>query len=201
METVFPDPLKDEERAQINAYLVLAHAVLEEYLEDVFTAHYDRLAGWLTAEMVPLECVRLVYAVREWVPNNLVVDYKSRQIYQQIAKSARKEFEKQVKRNNGIKPADIQKLAKLVGLDWKEFEDALNLGLADLEHLGVKRGSAGHLSPYTDKATSLQSIDYPDDIRAWVDAGCDAVESIEAYLDGLVRSQQPLSLIGDWDGN
>lgn len=199
--TEFPDPLTNEERAQAHAYLVLAHAVLEEYIEGVFERHYDRLASWLTEDMVPLESVRLVYAVSEWLPTNLNVDYKKRSIHGVVSVAARKHFVTKLNANHGLKSENIETLAKWTGLDWVAFSNSLNTELLDLKTLGVKRGAASHLSPYTDKATSLTAVENPDDIRGWVDAGRKAAEAIENYLDKLVKKQEPSSLIADWDGN
>lgn len=199
--STFPEPLTEQDRASVNAYLVLAHAVLEEQLEEVFERHFDRLASWLIADMVPLETARLVYAVRGWITEELNLPYKKRALHKQVAVASRKDFGKQVRLNNGLKFENVHALAKLVGVQWDEFEDHLSDELADLSNLGVKRGAAGHLSPFTDKVTALTANDDPDEIRRWVEAGRQAVARIEAYLDSLVRSQQPPSLIADWDGN
>lgn len=199
--TQFPTPLTAAEQALTHGYLVLAHAVLEEHLEKIFEEHYDRLASWLTSDMVPRETALLTYAVREWLPASINVGYKQREMQQFIAKPARDEFVKLLGRNNGLKLENVATLAKLVGLNWKCFEDSLNTELSDLTTLGSKRGAAGHLSPYTNKVTELTENDYPDDVRGWVDAGETAIEAIRSYLSLLVSRQQPMSLISDWDGN
>lgn len=198
--TTFPDPLTDEDKASTHAYVVLCHAVLEEHLEAAFEAHFDRLRGWLVADMVPLEVARLAFAVSEWLPDDLAVTYRKRSLCGLVG-AARKPFVRQVGSNHGIKPENVEGLAKLIGMDWKKFEASLNQELEDLRTLGSKRGEAGHLSPYTEKAVNLTRQDYPENVREWVNGGRDAVLAIVRYMDELVRSQQPLSLIGDWDGN
>lgn len=200
VRTAFPDLLTDEEKATTHAYLVLSHAVLEEHLEAAFETHYDRLAGWLVADMVPLESARLAYAVREWLPKELEVSYKKRSL-RGLVTAARTHFVSKIKDNHGIKPENVEGLARLVGLDWKAFERSLDTQLEDLRTLGKKRGEAGHLSPYTDKAVTLTRQDYPENVREWVHGGRDAVSDIVAYLDALVINIQPISLIADWDGN
>lgn len=199
--TEFPEPLDASEQAFTHGYLVLAHAVLEEHLEKIFEDHYDRLAGWLVADMVPLEAARFVYAVRDWLPDAVHVSYKRRNLRGLVSGGARKEFLKIIKQNHGLKLQNVENLGRLVGLDWQALEDSLNSELSDLSTLGTKRGVAGHLSPYTAKVTDLTANDYPEDIRGWVEAGRIAVEAIETYLRKLVEDQQPASLIRDWDGN
>lgn len=198
--TAFPDPLTDEEKAATNAYVLLAHAVLEEHLEDAFEMHYARLKGWLVSSMVPLETARLVFAMAYRMPKDHRVPYK-KQSLAGMATSDRATFRTEVRGNHGIKSDNLAKLAGLVGLDWKEFDDALNSELADLDTLGSKRGEAGHLSPYTEKAVHITRQIYPEEVRDWVAAARDASVAVCAYLDGLVTNQQPLSLIADRDGN
>ncbi|MEO5316097.1 hypothetical protein PV772_18615 [Pseudarthrobacter sp. CC12] len=199
--TQFPAPLTAAEQALTHGYLVLAHAVLEEHLEKIFEEHFDRLVSWLVSDLVPRETALLAYAVKEWLPASLNIGYKQRDLHQFFAKPARNEFIKLLGKNNGLKLENVAALAKLVGLDWKSFEDALNAELSDLTTLGSKRGAAGHLSPYTSKVTELTENDYPEDVRTWVDAGERAIERIRLYLSEILLKQQPPSLISDWDGN
>ena len=200
VNTVFPAPLTDKEKAATNAYVLLAHAVLEEHLEDAFEMHFTRLAGWLIAPMVPLETARLVFAMAYRIPEKRRVAYK-KQSLAGMASAGRESFKLEVRGNHGIKQDNLAKLAGLVGLDWQQFDDALNSQLADLHTLGSMRGEAGHLSPYTEKAVHITRQIYPEDVREWVVAARDASVAVCAYLDELVAAQQPLSLIADWDGN
>ncbi|MGW9419386.1 HEPN domain-containing protein [Cellulosimicrobium funkei] len=200
VKTQFPDPFSEEEKAQIHAYLVLAHAVLEEYLEFLFEQHFQRLASWLEADRVPAECLGLVFAVAQYKMDN-PVPYRKRDVAGLVAGLGKKEFHRLVRSNNGLKTSNVEGLAKLVGVRWEPLERELNLVLSDLDTLGVKRGAAGHLSPYTEKTTDISLSDGPDDVRKWVEDGRKAIEAISKYLRDLVRNQEPLSLIHDWDGN
>jgi hypothetical protein len=198
--TQFPDPLSDAEKALVHAYLVLCHAVLEEHLEAAFERHFDRLCGWLISDQVPLECVRFAFAVSQYVPKDQV-SYKKRDTVGVIRGLGRKEFSRLLRENHGLKPTNVESLSKLVGVHWTDLEDTLNVELLDLDTLGVKRGSASHLSPYTEKTTALAVTDGPDDVRQWVQNGRLAVEAIVSYLDATIRSQHMKTLIADWDGN
>jgi hypothetical protein len=200
VNTSFPDELPDEEKAAVNAYVVLAHAVIEEYLEDVFERHFRRLVSWLDSPLVPLESARLALAMGEWLPEKRRESYKSRRLLGD-AKLAKKVFHGEVGGNHGIKTPNLQKLAGLVGLEWPDFEATLSIELADLQSFGSKRGEASHLSPYTDQAVSITRTTYPDDVREWVDSARAACNAVATYLDDLVSTQQPQTLIVDWDGN
>lgn len=202
VETQFPNTLTEVEKSTTHAYLVLAHAVLEEHLENVFTAHFRRLVSWLKADLVPVEVVRLAFSMREWAPTNVISTYKKLSILNVMAIApVDLEFKKRVSQSHGLSPDYVEKLAKLVGLEWESFEDHLDTELAALKTLSSKRGEAGHLSPFTSQATKLTWQDYPENVREWVHAGRDAILEIELYLKQLIDGQQPISLVGDWDGN
>ncbi|GAA2041639.1 hypothetical protein GCM10009819_29570 [Agromyces tropicus] len=201
IETEFPEPYSEHEKAQIHAYLVLAHAVLEEHLEAIFERHFDRVAAWLDAPMVPLECVRLVVAVTERIPESKRVAYKRRDVRQMVLLPGRAEMVRQLGQNHGLKASNVEALAGAIGTDWQALENALAPELADLSTLGSKRGVAGHLSPYTEKSTMIAPSDGPDDVRKWVENGMRALLALESFLRGALRTGEPTSLISDWDGN
>jgi len=201
VKTEFPEVLTDKERAMVHAFLVLSHAVLEERLEEAFVTHFYSLCQWMDDPMVPMEVARLTFAAHEWMTDEFRVAYKKRSIVPQIRAAATRDLQRKVAENHGVKEENVQALSKLLGLDWPSFDNAVGLHLADLNHLGSKRGAAGHLSPFTEKATALSQEDTPDDVRAWVQSGVDAVNAIEAYLGWLRQRQTPSTLIADWDGN
>jgi hypothetical protein len=189
--TEFPDALTDTEKTATHAYLVLSHAVLEEHLEDIFEAHFRRLLDWLSEDFVPIDVARLTFSVAEWLPRKIDVTYKKRSVPGTIGSPAvLEEFRRQVRNNHGLSPDNVLDLSKLIGLDWGQFENALNSELADLKNLSSKRGEASHLSPFTARAVKLSRQDYPDNVKEWVTLGRDAITSIGAYLDGLLAKPQ-----------
>lgn len=200
VQTQFPDELPDEEKAMINAYVVLSHAVIEEFIEDLFESHFRRLAGWLVSPMVPAETVGLAYAIAEWLPDDRRSTYKKRSL-DATFKAASTALAGQLRQNHGIKVSNITTMASLVGVEWQRMDAALNAQLADLTTLGSKRGEAGHLSPYTDRAQAITRLTQPDEVREWVGNARKACIAMRTYLDRLVLDQQPTSLISDWDGN
>lgn len=200
--TQFPNLLTDAEKTTTHAYLVLSHAVLEEHLEGLFETHFEKLRSWLVSDLVPLEVVRLAFAISEWLPKEVEVSYKKRSVPGIIgAEPVTKAFKRLVANNHGLSPANVESLAKLVGLDWKSLENDLDQELADLQNLASKRGEASHLSPFTDRSVKLSRQDYPENVREWVVAGREAVSKVGEYLGSRVLGQQPSSLIADWDGN
>lgn len=180
----FPDPLTDAERAQVHAYLVLAHAVLEEHLETIFLTYFDTLCSWLSEDLVPVECLRFTYAVTQQIQPGSVA-YRKRDTIKTLLALGRAEFEKRLTQNNGLKTQNVESMASLVGFDWPTFEAAFNIELADLDTLGVKRGAAGHLSPYTSRVNAIAASDGPEQIREWVNNARVAVEAIARYLAAL----------------
>lgn len=190
--TEFPDPLSESDRALVSAYLVLSHAVLEEALEDAFTATYDRLAMSLGERLVPIEAARFVYSVCRWVPESVHSGQNPKNLHPFISKACRREFTKKIDSNNGLKTANIKSLSKLLGLDWDAIEDLYATQLADLDNLGSKRGAAGHLSPYSAKATGLTANVDPQDVRRWVDSGLAAITAVQQYLSSIAsKASQP----------
>lgn len=200
VSTEFPDPLTDEEKAATNAYVVLSHAVLEEYIEDAFERHFARLAAWLDSPTVPLEAAKLALALGDWVKEDKRVAFKKRQISGYV-KGLQSSMRSQLGQNHGIKATNIQHMARLVGVDWPALEAELSTALADLSTLGSMRGEAGHLSPFSERAVRITRQAYPDDVRSWVRSARDGAMAISGYLDMTVREQEPPSLVVDWDGN
>nr|WP_143571041.1 hypothetical protein [Tessaracoccus sp. ZS01] len=158
--------------------------MLEEYLETAFLSHFERLCSWLDEPLVPKECVQFAFAVSALTSEGSG-SYRKRNTVEVIRHFGKKQFEKQLNANNGLKTQNVEVLARALGADWSELESALNIQLADLDTLGHKRGAAGHLSPYTNKINAISTADGPDQIREWVRNGQDAVEAVGQYLDRL----------------
>ena len=87
----------------------------------------------------------------EWFPESRKVAYKKRGLPGYM-RQARDEFARLVRQSHGLSPDNVNGLAKLVGLDWESFDTELATHLVALKTLAVRRGEAGHLSPFTEKA-------------------------------------------------
>ncbi|HEV3002645.1 MAG TPA: hypothetical protein VGW75_18050 [Solirubrobacteraceae bacterium] len=187
--TAFPDPLTDEEKVAVNAYLVLAHACIEEFLEDTFLEHVQRLIDLMDRPLVPREVAGLFLAFGTIIPEKKRIPYAKRE-RAGVANVALTLYKAStIDMNHGVKPAKVRTLAEGAGVSWPEFESALAAQLADLDTLGAKRGEAGHLGPLTMKATKLSRRDYPDNVRGWVHDARDAGLAIRTYLDDRVAGQ------------
>lgn len=181
LTTAFPTPLSPEEQVALSAYVVLSHACIEEYIEDMFLAQYDRLSTSGESALIPQELARLSLSVGIELPEAMRVSYKTRTL-EATLRAGRENYIRLIKANHGIRPANIMKLARGVGLDWMAFEDALSSQLADLDTLGAKRGQAGHLSPFSSKAMMVVQHADPDDVRDWVSAARDSALRVDEYL-------------------
>lgn len=190
VKTEFPDPLTDEEKVAVNAYLVLAHACIEEFLEDTFMAHMRRLIDLMDQPLIPREVAGLFLAFGTIIPEKKRTPYAQR-TSAGLANLASGLYKAgTVDMNHGVKTDKVRKLAEGAGVSWPEFESALAGQLGDLDTLGAKRGEAGHLGPLTMKATTLSRQDYPDNVRGWVHHGRDAGLAIRNYLNERIVGQR-----------
>jgi hypothetical protein len=201
VKTEFPDQLSDSEKASVNAYLVLSHACVEEYVENVFLRHLDRLINLCCMPLVPRELAELCIAVGLHLPESMRANatYKTRTL-EGIALAWRRAYQTvNVRQNNGIKASNIMKLAEGIGLNWNDCESTLLTSLADLDTLGAKRGEAGHVSPFSPYAVAVTEQAYPDHAREWVVGGLKATLAIESYLSRRLRTQMQTFAAADTD--
>jgi hypothetical protein len=178
--TEFPGRLTESEKANLHAYLVLSHSVLEEDIESIFEEFYDLVSSQLGAKMVPPAALSLAFAVAEQTPEALRVSYRRRDTVAFIRGPGRQMLEKAVLSNNGLKEENLAKLAKAVGVDWSAFEQTLATAIADLSAFGTRRGSSSHLSPFSTKVTAIAEELDPEDVKRWVRdavAGASAIRS------------------------
>jgi hypothetical protein len=187
--TQFPDALNDAERAAVSAYLVLAHACVEEYIEDAFRLHFGSVMNMARWPLVPMAVGEALLAVGLSLPEAKRAPYRSRTLIG-MTKAGSTHYEHVVVgANHGIRTGNLKKLAEGCGVNWQEFEAVLSSRLADLDTLGAKRGEAGHLSPFSSKQLAVSAQAYPDDVRGWVEAGRDAAVAVRAYLSEVVDGQ------------
>ena len=186
--TAFPSPLSEVERANLHAYLVLSHAILEEEIESAFEDYFDAVSLRLDSNMVPASGFLLAYAIGDQLSKEVNVSYKNRNTIEFVRNRGREVLMAAIRANNGLKGHNLERLAKVVGLDWGSFDGALGNAIADLNTFGGKRGSSSHLSPFSSKVTSISGELDPDDVKRWVDDAVVAAESIRNYLAFQVAS-------------
>ena len=130
--TEFPDPLKDPEKVAVSAYLVLCHASVEEYAEQVFLRHFDRLSELCQFPVVPPSAARLSLAVGITLPEKMRASYKSRTLKGALEAGRNNYVNSYVDTNDGLKERNIRRLAEGVGIEWGVVESGLVGQLADL---------------------------------------------------------------------
>ena len=180
--TEFPDAPSLEERILVNAYLVLAHACIEEHVEALFQLHADSLVCEDTETTVGRAVAAAVYAWHEPAKSK---SYRDRKIGD-IIKAGSAHVTKATQKNNGIKESNIEGLAKAAGVEWPPFDDACNAALIKLGTLGGKRGEVAHVSVSRTQITNTPV--YPSDAKTWV---WDAVAGASVISDYLEGSRKP----------
>lgn len=185
----------ENSRANIHAYLVLSHAILEEHIESVFDEYFERAVKCLDGNLVPKASLALVYSVADRASRDDKTPYLKRSVRHEVERLGKPLLAKAIRSNNGLKPANIENLAQAAGVAWGEFDDALSTHLANLQNLGVKRGDAGHLSPFS---AQLTEVVHPEQVREWVSNGVSAVAAIESFL---LQALPPNEADADTEGN
>jgi hypothetical protein len=186
--TEFPDRLTESEKANVHAYLVLAHSVLEEEIEASFEDFFDEVSRQLLGDAIPEAALSLAFAIAEQIPDDLKVAYRKRDTIAFVRGAGRKVLEKAIQTNNGLKEENLAKLAKAVGVNWLAFERSLGTAIADLSAFGTRRGSSSHLSPFSTRVTAISQELDPDDVKRWVR---DAVVGAAAIRTHLMAQASP----------
>jgi hypothetical protein len=198
--TRFPAPLTTEDQILVSSFLVLAHAAIEEAIEDFFTLHLKSLIGFTSACSVPADLARAFFHLRASADS--MIHGQGPLATTTIGKVCLAIYDRDyIRPNNGVKLDNVKKLASGAGIYWTDFEDALNVELSDLTTLGTKRGSVGHLSPFTVKPVAITTATDPSDVHTWVESGVFATRAIGEFLRSSRQLAMPMSLITDWDGN
>src|SRR4051812_136636 len=126
--TLFPDPLSDEEKISVNAFLVLGHACIEEHVETSFLAHAKRLEASLASPLAPLDAARATLAFGLLASDRLRAShsYAKRDLAAFVAHAIREYESALVQQNHGVKAHNIKKLAEGLGIPWQEFDARLS---------------------------------------------------------------------------
>lgn len=182
--TPFPDALKPDEKAAVAAYLVLAHACIEEAIEDAFYERAEILTEILKRHPRPPRMAAFLgYNAALKLPEKKRVTYKKRKLGGSLLAALETYQSTVVSQNHGIKESNLLALAEGAGVEWENLESELAVAIADFGTLGAKRGSVGHLSPFTDKSALITSQIDKEDVVKWVKEAEKGVEGLLAYLN------------------
>jgi hypothetical protein len=186
VKTAPPDLLTSEERSQTRAFLLLAHALLEEAIETIFLSHFrDASAIIASGKAVPTELLPFYASVLEWGSEKLPTYAKRKWLGFISSQTAEEHVTNVVRKNHGLKEDNVKELAKLVGIEWAVIDDAPGIELGALTTLGVKRGVAGHTSLFSGLNQSLLGEEYPVNVREWVEQAAKSVIELEAVISRL----------------
>lgn len=180
-----PDPLSPRERTLTRAYLLVAHAILEERIEGIFFKHFMSARELIaTGASMPIGLLPYYAAAMEWKRD--IPTYSKRNWLGFMSSAVAHEYvANEVRQNHGLKADNVQDLAKLVGVEWSAIDEAADVQLAALTTLGVKRGAAGHTSPFTTPAQVVAEEEYPANVREWVEQAVRTVIALESVVEHL----------------
>ena len=189
VSTTPPDPLSTRERTVTRAYLLVAHAILEERVEGIFLEHFNRARQVIADSVsVPAGLLPFFAAALEW--NREIPTYNKRQWLGVMSSPMANEYvANEVRENHGLKADNVRDLAKLVGIEWAVIDDAVDIELAALTTLGAKRGAAGHTSPFNSPTQAVAEEEYPANVREWVEQAARTVIALESVVDQLSALQ------------
>ncbi|WP_448612148.1 hypothetical protein [Geodermatophilus sp. URMC 60] len=155
---------------RIRAFLILSHAAIEELFEQQI---YETVKGCVECFDQAPPAVALALATKYSgeiigqnsgkVPSAIEIARKLSGLY----------FSKVIKPNNGIRRSAIDGMCKPLGVSVGDLGTDVEAGLAQLDTLGAKRGSAAHTLRGTTEEVILES-----DARTWVNEAMDAVEIV-----------------------
>lgn len=130
----------DRQHDLARAYVLLSHAEIEAFLEDISRARADKIKGrWLAKQCRSRSLRRLIQAHnvhggRPWQP----LDWSDDRVA-----SALNFYFGLINQNNGIKEKDVCQLFCPLGI---EFEELNNTWLAEMNSFGAARGMFAHSS-------------------------------------------------------
>lgn len=141
-----PGTLTPREQDLSRSYIVLCHAELESYFEQVAKQLVDiSINDWMISKIIRIPIAGLL-AYEEKQPtadklstviNRIVVEYK-------------KEIDNT---NHGIRRSNIDKLFKKIGINTNEFDSTF---ISNLETLGIGRGVVAHTSVQVQSVINIQ---------------------------------------------
>jgi hypothetical protein len=150
----------DTEVDSTRAYVVLAHAEIEEFCEDIVRSKA------LKAMNIYTRSSKIVPALRWIITYHLIKNNKSwgeaRNPAPEVVNSAYMSYLGKINTNNGVKRKDIEKLLYPLGIQDKHIT-RLATWLAQMDSFGANRGTLAHKGIGTrrplDPLTQLQTVE------------------------------------------
>ncbi|MFE6447659.1 HEPN domain-containing protein [Nocardiopsis dassonvillei] len=143
-----PDELDDRSRLLINSYVILAHAHIEEFIEDQFLSFARAITPNAGDPSIRACFTHLFISFSK----KLQGDY-AKKSHHDLCMAAIGHYKKLISANNGIKKKNILTLTNPLGFTEDEVTDSCNELIIHLEALGSKRGDLAHRSSVPKSAT------------------------------------------------
>jgi hypothetical protein len=170
-----PDDLSQRQELLITSFVILAHAHIEEFIENLFLSYIEKREMEIRPESAPHCFVRLSLHFS----GDLIGQGVGKAEMANLCKIAKNLYiSKVIKINNGLKSANLIALAKPLGLHL-QIADRCDRLFPVLNTLGAKRGRMAHTSAAqaaTETVYALQAV-------AWVDDVSDHIGQLVEYLD------------------
>lgn len=178
-----PDTMSTTELIAVRAYLILAHATIEEFIEGCFFQYLEACSkidsDGRAHSGAFLSILQLASDIGGQLKNS---DRSPKAVAEKIPGLYR---EKVISANHGVRKRNIEKLARGAGFSWNEFEESCPGLITSCDTLGAKRGETAHVSSAAMSDDGLQQQLYPRDVRRYIG---DAVQGVEELCTFLLRS-------------
>lgn len=168
-------PMSPEEAVRVNAYLVLAHAGVEEHVESYLLGIVDEAMASATDRVVPSCFLHMALrygaelTAKPPVPVGVNACNAVRGLYSR----------KVINANNGIRASHLHAMCKPLGVDFAgSVEDVHGDTVRAMETLAAKRGSRAH---GTDNKSAEETI-YPDPAKQMIE---DVLTGLSAMLETI----------------
>lgn len=145
-KTVLSNSTTPSSQNKLRSYRLLLHAEIEFYLESLILQTIDRARNeWIKSNKVP-KCIASVLAFSKATfpnPPSHLADLSTDNDFPYRVHYVLAIFEKNVKRNNGIKEENIIPLIVPLGIDYSKINQTL---LNNMSSFGQNRGFTAHNS-------------------------------------------------------
>ncbi|XVV37210.1 HEPN domain-containing protein [Streptomyces sp. CA-100214] len=157
-----PDDLSDAQSLLVKSFVILAHAHIEEFIEQMFLDFLDTKASSVSNGHIPICYARLILHFGEHIKG----EKGSASLTPELICIKAKSFyeSKAIKSNNGLKERNVLQMAKPLGLLESAVSDACPDLFLALDTLGGKRGGLAHRS-----SQAVTETIYPGQAIKWVD--------------------------------
>ncbi|MEU6877965.1 HEPN domain-containing protein [Streptomyces sp. NPDC046712] len=172
-----PDDLTRRQQLLITSFVILAHAHIEEFIEELFVSYVEARSVEITKDSIPHCFVRLSLHFS----GDLIGQGAGKYPTAQVCETAKNLYRsKVVQINNGLKGANVTALAKPLGLHGDPLTDSCDRLFKALNTLGAKRGKMAH----TSSSQSASETVYAGQAVVWVEDAVSNIGELVGFLDG-----------------